>query len=299
MDRGASPDRLADRCADADRRSGQLALTAARHIRGARRSTLRSGQLALLLGTCSLACAAQAADLAHYDWDLPRGFPVPAVPADNPMSEAKVRLGERLFFDPRLSVTGRYACASCHDPARAFSDGRQVALGALGDSLSHNAIALINVAYGISFGWDSPGVRSLETQMLTPLLNGHPIELGLKGREAAISAALAADEAYARAFAQSFPGADSPVSFEHVVKAIASFERTLISGGSAFDAYVFGGEHSALDGEAKAGMALFYSSRIGCSGCHSGFNFSGNWRDRQGETGRASFARDGTSEQPL
>jgi len=224
---------------------------------------------------------------------------VPAVPADNPMSEAKVRLGERLFFDPRLSVTGRYACASCHDPARAFSDGRQVALGALGDSLSHNAIALINVAYGISFGWDSPGVRSLETQMLTPLLNGHPIELGLKGREAAISAALAADEAYARAFAQSFPGADSPVSFEHVVKAIASFERTLISGGSAFDAYVFGGEHSALDGEAKAGMALFYSSRIGCSGCHSGFNFSGNWRDRQGETGRASFARDGTSEQPL
>lgn len=234
-----------------------------------------------------------------YDWHLPRGFPLPAVPPDNPMSEAKVRLGERLFFDPRLSVTGRYACASCHDPVRAFSDGRPVALGALGDHLTHNAMALINVAYNISFGWDTRHVRSLEEQMLTPLLNEHPIELGLKGHETALAGTLAADEAYARAFAESFPGADPPVTFAHVVKAIAAFERTLISGGSPFDAYVFGGEHSALGSEAKAGMALFYSSRVGCSGCHSGFNFAGNWRDREGETGRVSFARDGTSQEPL
>lgn len=215
------------------------------------------------------------------------------------MSEAKVRLGERLFFDPQLSVTGRYACASCHDPARAFSDGRRLALGATGEPLAHNAIALVNVAYGISFGWDSPRVRSLEAQMLTPLLNEHPVELGLRGREAAVAAAFAADAAYARAFAESFPGASQPVTFDHVVKAIAAFERTLISGGSPFDAYVFGGEHSALGAQAKSGMALFFSPRVGCSGCHSGFNFSGNWRDAEGETGPASFARNGTSEQPL
>jgi cytochrome c peroxidase len=215
------------------------------------------------------------------------------------MSDAKVRLGERLFFDPRLSVTGRYACASCHDPARAFSDGKPVAVGAEGDPLPHNALALVNVAYNISFGWDKPRVRSLEAQMLTPLLNEHPIELGLKGREAAVSAALAADAAYASAFADSFPATAEPVSFDHMVKAIAAFERTLISGGSPFDLYVFGGEHAALTPEAKAGMALFYSARVGCSGCHSGFNFSGNWRDAEGATGRPSFARDGTSTQPL
>ena len=215
------------------------------------------------------------------------------------MSAPKVALGERLFFDPRLSVTGRYSCASCHEPQRSFSDGRPRAVGAEGDPLPHNALALVNIAYNISFGWDKPKVRSLEAQMLMPLLNEHPVELGLKGRERALLDALAADPAYAAAFAESFPQTGAAVSFDHVVKAIAAFERTLLSGGSPFDAYVFAGEHGALTAQAKEGMALFYSKRVGCAGCHSGFNFSGNWRDAQGETGRASFARDGTSEQPL
>jgi cytochrome c peroxidase len=215
------------------------------------------------------------------------------------MSDAKVALGERLFFDPRLSVTGGYSCASCHDPARAFSDGKPVAVGARGEPLPANALALVNVAYNISFGWERPRVRSLEAQMLEPLLNEHPVELGLRGREEAVCAALAADPAYAAAFAAAFAGAAPPVSFDHLVKAIAAFERTLISGDSPFDQYVFAGEHAALSAQAKQGMALFYSDRVGCAGCHSGFNFSGNWRDRQGETGRASFARNGTSARPL
>jgi cytochrome c peroxidase len=215
------------------------------------------------------------------------------------MSDAKVALGERLFFDPRLSVTGRYSCAGCHDPRRSFSDGLPRAVGATGEPLPHNALALVNVAYNISFGWEQPAVRSLETQMLQPLLNEHPVELGLKGREQALCAGLAADPAYSAAFAESFPHTGRAVTFDHVVKAIAAFERTLLSGGSPFDAYVFAGEHGALSAQAKEGMALFYSARVGCAGCHSGFNFSGNWRDAQGETGRASFARDGTSEQPL
>lgn len=215
------------------------------------------------------------------------------------MSDAKVELGRRLFFEPRLSVTGHYACASCHDPGRSFSDGLPRAVGATGEPLSHNALALVNVAYNISFGWQKPQVRSLETQMLEPLLNDHPVELGLRGREGSLAAALAAEPAYAQAFAASFPGAGEAVSFDHLVKAIAAFERTLISGDSPFDAYVFAGEHAALSLEAKEGMALFYSARVGCAGCHSGFNFSGNWRDAQGETGRASFARNGTSEEPL
>jgi cytochrome c peroxidase len=89
------------------------------------------------------------------------------------------------------------------------------------------------------------------------------------------------------------------VTFEHLVKAIAAFERTLISGRSPFDRYVFDGEHAALSDEAKRGMALFFSQRVGCAQCHSGFNFSGNWRDAEGETGRASFADNGTSGGPM
>ncbi len=234
-----------------------------------------------------------------YVWQLPRGFPTPAVPADNAMSEAKVALGQRLFFEPRLSITGTYSCASCHDPARSFSDGRAVALGATGDSLPHSAMALVNVTYNISFGWTKPALRSLEAQMLEPLLNEHPVEIGLAGRERALADTLAADPSYAAAFATAFPERRAPVSFDSLVKAIAAFERTLLCGDSPFDRYVFSGRHDALSADAKRGMALFYSSRAGCSTCHSGFNFSGNWRDARGETGKASFATNGTGEQPM
>ena len=256
------------------------------------------------LATVTLACvtlADAAATASPYDWQLPRGFPTPAVPADNPMSDAKVALGRRLFFEPRLSLTGRYSCASCHDPTRSFSDGRAVALGATGAALPHNAMALVNVAYNVSFGWTTPQVRTLEAQMRKPLLSRHPIELGLAGREASLCATLAADPAYAAAFADAFPderaahARAAAVTFDHVVKAIAAFERTLISGRSPFDRYVFEGEHSALSAQAKRGMALFFSPRIGCSGCHSGFNFAGNWRDARGDTGRPSFADNGAS----
>jgi cytochrome c peroxidase len=289
VDPGACADRRRDCGPDPGGRRGELALRPARS---------RLAAAAAALSACAALLGAGEPP-APYAWHLPRGFPLPAVPADNPMSEAKVRLGERLFFDPRLSVTGRYSCASCHDPARAFSDPKPRAVGATGATLPHHALPLINVAYNIAFGWDKPRVRSLEAQMLTPLLNQHPIELGLKGRERPLISGLAADPAYARAFADSFPGEADPVSFGHLVKAIAAFERTLISGDSPFDRYVFAGEDQALSGEAKRGMALFFSARVGCAGCHSGFNFAGNWRDAQGATGRAGFANDGTSEEPL
>jgi len=220
------------------------------------------------------------------------------------MSAAKVVLGRRLFFDPRLSVTGHYSCASCHDPARAYSDGRILAIGATGARLDRNAMALVNVAYNISFGWGHPEIHSLEQQMRQPLFNQHPVELGLTGREEAVVRALAADPRYPSLFQHAFggsatgassaPAAGSPISIPNAIKAIAAFERTLIAGDSAFDRYVFGGDSRALSPAAKRGMALFYSTRLGCGGCHSGFNFAGNWRDSQGETGPASFADNGT-----
>jgi cytochrome c peroxidase len=215
------------------------------------------------------------------------------------MSESKVDLGRRLFFEPRLSVTGRDRCASCHDPARSFSDGRGLAVGATGKTLPRGAMALVNIAYNVSFGWTQPGLRSLEAQMLEPLLNEHPVELGLAGREGSVCAKLAGEPSYRKAFTAAFPEDGAPVTLDHIVKAIATFERTLISGGSAFDRYVFGGEHAALSSEAKHGMALFFSAQGGCSGCHSGFNFAGNWRDSQGETGKPSFASNSAGEPPM
>src|SRR5262249_39208111 len=149
----------------------------------------------------------------------------------------------------------------------------------------------------ISFGWTKPEVVSLEQQMLEPLLNRHPVELGLAGREAAVTALLEADPEYRAAFAQVFP-ASSP-TFDNLIKAIAAFERTLISGNSPFDRYVFRGEHDALSPEAKRGMQLFYSPRAGCGACHSGFNFNGNWRDSQGATGEAAFASNGVGNQTM
>lgn len=250
------------------------------------------------LAVALLLLAAAGARAGSFDWHLPRGFPTPAVPADNPMSAAKVALGRRLFFDTRLSATGRYSCASCHDPARAYTDGRARAVGATGARLAHGAMPLLNVAYNLSFGWQQPGVHTLEEQMRQPLYNRHPVEIGLAGRERAVSAALAADPAYPGQFAAAF-GGDPGIDAVRIIKAIASFERTLLAGHSPFDAYVFAGRHDALSAGAKRGMALFFSARLGCSGCHSGFNFSGNWRDSQGATGPAAFADDGLGAGPM
>jgi len=247
----------------------------------------RRGWLLLWLALPALA-AAPVPDA--FNWHLPRGFPTPYVPADNPMSVAKVELGRRLFHDPQLSLTGRYACASCHDPARAYSDGRALAVGATGQTLPRNALPLVNVVYNLAFGWQTPGLTSLEAQMRQPLFNRHPVEIGLAGREAALLAYLAADAQYRRQFAQAF---GAPATVARMIQAIAAFERTLIGGRSPFDAYVFAGDHQALSAVAKQGMALFFSARLGCAGCHFGINFAGNWRDSQGATGPAVFADDG------
>ena len=260
----------------------------------------RSTRLGALVAFCFLAKPLSVfAATGEYQWVLPRGFPVPAVPADNPMSDAKVVLGRRLFFESRLSVTGRYSCASCHQPARAFSDGLKVAVGATGESTSTNAMSLTNVAYNMSFGWSTPAVHSLEDQMRRPMLNDHPVEMGLKGREREVVAQLVADGAWRAAFTAAFPEAAGRFEFDHVIKSIAAFERTLISGHSPFDEYVFNGRHDALSEAAKRGMALFYSQRVGCGGCHSGFNFAGAWRDAQGATAEPSFANNGVGAQAV
>jgi cytochrome c peroxidase len=234
-----------------------------------------------LLAACCLIAAHGAADARAaaaapaYEWRLPPGFPRPQVPPDNPMSTAKVELGRRLFHEARLSSTGGYACASCHRPELAFTDGRSRALGATGETVKHGAMSLVNVAYNPAFTWSDPRVRSLEAQMRRPLFNEHPVEMGLTGNGQAAAHKLSGDAAYREMFAAAFPGDAAPLSMDHIIKAIAAFERSLISGRSPFDRYVFDDDETALPDAAKRGMALFYSTRAGCAQCHSGLNFSG------------------------
>lgn len=207
------------------------------------------------------------------------------------MSASKVALGRRLFFETRLSVTGRYSCASCHRPQLAFTDGRAHAQGATGQRVRRSAMSLTNVAYNSVFTWGSSKVRSLESQMHQPLFNQHPVEMGLKGDGMAV-VALDADADYRRLFAAAFPRDPKPLTMDHIIKAIASFERTLISGRSPFDRYIYDDDRSALSESAQRGMALFYSARVGCVQCHSGINFSGAIV-YQGHQARALFANNG------
>ena len=102
------------------------------------------------------------------------------------MTTVKVALGRRLFYDTRISGNRTFACASCHQQAHAFTDGRAHALGSTGEAHPRSAMSLANVAYNASFGWADPSVRTLEAQIAVPMFNEHPIELGIAGHEAEI-----------------------------------------------------------------------------------------------------------------
>jgi hypothetical protein len=213
--------------------------------------------------------------VAGWTWSLPPGFPAPRVPADNPMSAERLALGRHLFYDPRLSGNGTQACSSCHQPARAFTDGRARALGSTGESHPRSAMSLANVAYSASLTWADPGKRALEEQMLVPMTNEHPVEMGMKGRENEILARLMAEPVYAGLFPKAFPEQRDAITLANVRKAIACFERTLLSGDSPYDRFVWRDDPTALSESARRGMRLFFSDRLACSKCHAGFTFSG------------------------
>jgi cytochrome c peroxidase len=208
-----------------------------------------------------------------WEWNLPKGFPKPFVPVDNPMTAAKVELGRHLFYDRRMSANGQASCATCHKQELAFTDGRTVGVGATGESHSRGAMSLVNVAYSGALTWSNPKMTRLEDQALVPMFGEHPVELGLREGDGFLPR-VRSDAKYRELFARAFPNETDPVSIGNVTKAIASFERSIISARSPYDRYHYGGDDNAVSDSAKRGEILFFSQNVACFRCHGGFNFS-------------------------
>jgi len=192
------------------------------------------------------------------------GLPVDAtreaVPSDNPQTSEKVALGQKLFFDGRLSADGTVACSTCHDPARAFTDGRPTSVGIKGRVGQRNAPTILNALYNKTQFWDGR-VKTLEEQAALPIVN--PVEMGQPSVEAAV-ARIAAISEYQRAFRQVF---GRPPNGPDLLRALASYERTQMSFNAPFDRFIAGDE-GAIDDAAKRGWQLF-NTRARCNKCHA------------------------------
>lgn len=191
------------------------------------------------------------------------GLPPLAIPADNPQAAEKITLGQKLFNDPRFSADGTVSCASCHQPIKAFTDGLAQAKGIKGLTGNRNAPTVVNAAYYTSFFHD--GRRdSLEQQSLDPLTN--PIEHGLTNHNQLL-AVIQQDFDYLKLFLSVFGATAEQITPTHVAKALASYERTLISGNSPFDQYFFKGNKKVLNKSEARGLRLF-RRKGNCANCH-------------------------------
>jgi cytochrome c peroxidase len=188
-------------------------------------------------------------------------------PADNPTTEAKVELGQMLYHDPRLSSTGTVSCSSCHNTMLGGEDNRPNSMGVNGQTGGRSAPTVWNAAFNKVQFWDGRAA-SLEDQAAGPVTN--PIEMGMKSWDEVV-ARLNAIEGYKDAFAKAF-GTDSTITKDNTTKAIAAYERTLITPNSPYDRYA-GGDTSALTEQQVRGMNK--AVELGCTGCHSGPAFNG------------------------
>lgn len=201
-----------------------------------------------------------------YRWEaLPQVAPYPA---DNPPSPAKIALGKDLFFDKRLSIDSSVSCASCHELSRAKGggDGLRLSVGVAERLGTRNAPTVLNAAFFNRLFWDGRA-DSLEEQIEGPLLNTS--EMAMPSLDAVVER-VRAEPSYREKFAAAF-GGDADIDFERIAKAIATFERTLITPNTPYDRFV-NGDSAALSPQQLRGMALFEST--GCVVCHAGPNFS-------------------------
>jgi cytochrome c peroxidase len=198
-------------------------------------------------------------------WEiLPSAAPVPA---DNPMTPQKIELGKKLYFDVRISKTDKVSCNTCHDVTGSGTDNLPVSTGIDGKKGGRNSPTVWNSGFWTVQFWDGRAA-SLEEQAKGPMIN--PVEMGMENHEVVI-AKIAKDDNYQKAFKEVF-GGDKPLTIENTVKAIAAYERTLITPNSAYDKYLKG-DKKALSASAVRGMNL--AKTVGCLTCHSGPHFAG------------------------
>lgn len=218
----------------------------------------RRGILCAMLGLL-------AQPLFAADWQaLPTAAPAPA---DNPTTAARIELGRMLYMDPRFSSTGTVSCNSCHNVMLGGEDNRPVSMGVHGKTGGRSAPTVWNSAFNSSQFWDGRAA-SLEEQAKGPVVN--PIEMGMSAVEEAMNR-VRDIPGYRPYFEQAFPGKE-PMTVDNAAKAVAAYERSLITPGSAYDRYV-AGDKQVLTGQQVRGMNAFDS--IGCTSCHSGAAFSG------------------------
>lgn len=195
---------------------------------------------------------------------IPLGLPPIPLSSDNPQTPEKIALGKKLFQDTRLSADGKISCAECHKPERAFTDGRTVSQGIHGQVGTRNAPSLFNVGYLTSLFWDGRRTK-LEDQAKDPFVNAR--EHGLPNHEEILKV-IRNDTVYVEAFHEAFKVDAGNIQLEHVVKALANFERSLLSGGSPFDRYYYAGDKKAFSIPARQGLEIF-QGKARCIACHT------------------------------
>ena len=193
-------------------------------------------------------------------------LPKMPIPADNQQTDAKVELGTMLFFDPRLSKGNTISCASCHNPETGWADARQFSIGVGGERGGRQAPTVLNTGYQPFQFWDGRA-SSLEEQVLGSIQN--PIEMAETLPNVVMK--LSAVPEYKKRFKEVF---GTEASTEGIVRAIAAFERTVVSANSAYDKYLTG-DKAVLSEAAVRGLGLF-TGKAGCEGCHNGPNFTDN-----------------------
>lgn len=190
---------------------------------------------------------------------IPQGFPMPNFPSDNEFSEARFQLGKQLFYDPILSKDSTVSCASCHQLNLGFTDGKNVSEGIEKRKGTRNALPLFNLAYHPYFLREG-GVPTLEMQVLVPIQEHNEMDFNLLE----VAKRLNNDSNYIKQSWNCYQRKPDPFV---ITRAIANFERVLISGNSDFD-------KAKLSKNAQNGKTLFFSDRLNCAKCHNGFNFT-------------------------
>jgi len=198
---------------------------------------------------------------------VPVGFPVPDFPPDNEFSEARWTLGRKLFFDPVMSRDSSVSCASCHNPRFAFSDSVAFSLGTDSAVGVRNTLPLANVAYHPYFMREG-GDASLEMQILTHIREHNEFDFNIL----LIAERMQEDSSYRRLSMEAYNRVPDPFV---ITRALATFERSFISGNSPYDSFYYKGDMDAIPAGAIRGFVLFNSDKAGCSECHGGFNLTG------------------------